>query len=82
MKDVFFITFPKPKRKLEKCRRWVRACGRKDFDISTVTKNTYICSRHFVGGKGPTQDHPDPIPALAVPEQVTSKVNDILKDKK
>ncbi|XP_076349849.1 uncharacterized protein LOC143246664 [Tachypleus tridentatus] len=63
MRGVVFIPFPKPRRSREKCERWVRACLRKDFSIQNVTKNTYICSKHFVDGTGPTQDHPDPVPA-------------------
>ncbi|KAI0221352.1 hypothetical protein LSAT2_027291 [Lamellibrachia satsuma] len=31
---------------------------------------TFICSKHFVGGKGPTSDHPDPIPDTACPQEV------------
>ena len=30
--------------------------------VQNVTKDTYICSVHFVGGNGPTDDYPDPIP--------------------
>ncbi|XP_053402864.1 uncharacterized protein LOC128558078 [Mercenaria mercenaria] len=65
MKDVFFIRFPKPGKDFEKCVRWVKACSRKGFDETWVKKDTYICSIHFVGGKGPTDLHPDPIPANA-----------------
>ena len=50
MKDVFWIPFPKPKRKLEMCQRWVRACGREHFTVEKITRWTYICSKHFVGG--------------------------------
>ena len=28
MKGFFRIPFPKPKRNLEKCQRWIRSCGR------------------------------------------------------
>ena len=35
-----------------------------------MKKWTYICSKHFVGGNGPTPDHPDPIPAEYTPSQV------------
>ena len=64
-KDIFFIGFgngfPKPHVDREKCLRWVQRCGRKHFTINNVNKDTYICSLHFVGGKGPTAEHPDPI---------------------
>ena len=63
--NIYFIGFgngfPKPKVDLEKCKRWVQNCGRKYFTIDNVTKDTYICSLHFVGGNGPTDEHPDPI---------------------
>ena len=47
----------------EKAKEWVHACGRKDFTIDKITKDTYICSLHFVGGNGPTEEDPDPINA-------------------
>ena len=40
------------------------------FNIASVKKDTYICSLPFVGGKSPTADHPDPIPATASQLQV------------
>jgi len=67
MKDVHFIAFPKEKSKLE---RWVRAYSREGFTADHVTKHTFICSCHFVGGKGPTTDHPDPIPGNFCDAQV------------
>ena len=72
MKNVFFISFPKPSRDLQKCRRWIQSCRRDNFGIENVTKDTYICSLHFVGGNGPTDDNPDPIPATVTPEQVSA----------
>ena len=71
MKGVFFIPFVKPRKQREKCERWVMACYRGDFSIDNVNKDTYICSSHFVGGNGPTEDHPDPIPAGYRHEQVS-----------
>ncbi|XP_070533446.1 uncharacterized protein [Ptychodera flava] len=70
MKDVFFIRFPKAHRNLEKCQRWIYACGRKGFCIESIKKDTYICSLHFVGKNGPTDKYPDPIPATYTGEQV------------
>jgi hypothetical protein len=66
MKDVYFIPFPKPITQREKCERWIKACGRptEDFNVQKIKRCTYICSKHFHGGKGPTELHPDPIPAL------------------
>lgn len=54
-----------------KCRKWVKACGRGEtFTTDHVTNHTYICTKHFVGGHGPTEEHPDPIPAVFSPVQV------------
>ena len=66
MKGVFFIPFPKPFSRLEICKRWIKACGRPsvDLNIKTINRSTYVCSKHFVGGKGPTPENPDPLPAL------------------
>ena len=66
MKDVFFIPFPKPITQKEKCERWIKACGRhsEDFNLTKIKRSTYICSKHFIGEKGPTPEHPDPVPAL------------------
>ena len=29
-------------------------CGRKNFGIENVTRNSFLCSKHFVGGNWPT----------------------------
>ena len=77
-KGTFFIPFPKvPKIKegmtkleikacnerIEKAKRWVHLCYRKNFTIKNINKNTYICSLHFIGSNGPTPENPDPIKA-------------------
>ncbi|KAL3891603.1 hypothetical protein ACJMK2_003858 [Sinanodonta woodiana] len=69
MTRVFWIKFPKPIQNLDKSQRWVRACGRENFTTDKITRWTYICSKHFVGGNGPTTDYPDPIPATLTPNQ-------------
>ena len=77
--EIFFMPFWKPGNikesmteeqknienlQTEKCKRWVNACSRNDwFSIEKVNRNTHICSLHFVGGKGPTPEHPDPVKA-------------------
>ena len=73
MEGVFFINFPKPKTQLDKCMRWIKCCGRphSQFNINRIKKMTFICSKHFVGGKGPTELHPDPIPATATMAEVS-----------
>ena len=62
MKGVSWHTFPKPHRDLEKCQRWLKACGRPEFIEKCVNSWTYICSKHFYGNYGHTEAHPDPIP--------------------
>lgn len=59
------------RQKNEKCKRWIHACGRPTsgpnaFTIQNINKDTYICSRHFIGNNGPTDEHPDPIIATKV----------------
>ncbi|XP_037548956.1 zinc finger and SCAN domain-containing protein 5A [Nematolebias whitei] len=63
MEGVFFLSFPEPRTRPEKCDLWIRALGRTEFNRENVKRRTYICSKHFIGGKGPTKGHPDPIPA-------------------
>ncbi|XP_044741264.1 uncharacterized protein LOC123302404 [Chrysoperla carnea] len=50
--------------KCKKCDLWVKKCGRNDRrfrSIDNVTKDTYICSLHFYGESGPTEEYPDPL---------------------
>ena len=76
MQGVYFIPFPKPPKEtikkknpkmaktlLDKCKRWIHACGRpkEDFNVKKINRSTYICSKHFVDQGGPTDEHPDPI---------------------
>ncbi|XP_077865468.1 uncharacterized protein LOC144352035, partial [Saccoglossus kowalevskii] len=70
MKNVIFLRFPKPHRNLDKCKTWVHACGRQDFSVESIKKDTYICSKHFVSENGPSDEHPDPIPATYNGEQI------------
>ncbi|KAK0154105.1 hypothetical protein N1851_003822 [Merluccius polli] len=62
---VEFLPFPKPKTKLDKCREWIKQCGRphSQLNVSKITKNT--CSKHFVNGR-PTSEFPNPIAAHPV----------------
>ncbi|XP_072016272.1 uncharacterized protein [Amphiura filiformis] len=62
MQGVAFISFPKPKNNMDKCARWILACGREDITLDRVKSNTYVCSKHFVGRNGPTDIFPDPLP--------------------
>lgn len=61
MQGVFFLPFPKAKSNFEKCEKWINWLGREDYPIERVNRNTYLCSKHFVGGNGPTNHFPDPI---------------------
>jgi hypothetical protein len=65
-----FIPFPKPSQGIEKCKRWVTACSRENFDISNITKHTYICALHWPGEKGPTPDNQDPLKANLTPREI------------
>ncbi|NP_001268902.1 uncharacterized protein LOC556846 [Danio rerio] len=62
--EVKFFPFPKPKTQGEKCRAWIRQCGRphSQLNVDRINKNTYICSKHFVNGR-PTPEYPNPIAA-------------------
>ena len=60
-----FFPFPKPK-----CQRWVTACSRENFDVSKISRNTYICALHWPGEKGPTADHPDPLKVNFTPKEI------------
>ena len=55
----------------EKCKRWVHACGRPNFSIWNITRNTYICSLHFIE----TTAHPDPVKATHSIEEVEIRRN-------
>ena len=39
------------------------ACSREFFTEENVNKNRYICALHWPGGKGPTNEFPDPLKA-------------------
>lgn len=60
---IFFVPFPKPNKESEKCKKWILACKRDNFNESNVNKYTYMCSLHFVGQNGPTAINPNPISA-------------------
>lgn len=43
----YFLPFPKPKTQLEKCLRWIRACGRphNQLNVELINKHRFVCSR-------------------------------------
>ena len=59
--------------KSEKAKRCVYLCGRTGFKIYDIKAHTYICSLHFIGGNGPTAEHPNPINAQVKPLLLTRK---------
>ncbi|XP_067655189.1 uncharacterized protein [Haliotis asinina] len=60
--NVTFISFPRDTGKNhEKCLRWIKLSGRVDLTPERVNRYTFVCSKHFVGGNGPTDEHPDPV---------------------
>ena len=79
MEGVGFVYFPQSKKDPDKCSRWVKLCGRpsegyRSFAaVTSVTKDTYICTKHFVGGQGPTFECPDPIPASEVENKLSER---------
>ena len=54
--------FPGAVSQNERRQKWIKACHRADPFV--CTKDSYICSLHFVGGNGPTEEDPDPISLL------------------
>ena len=64
------------KLKTEKAPRGQYLCGRKNFqNLKQITKDTYICSSHFVGGKGPEGEDAEPILATLTPEESEKQQN-------
>lgn len=50
--DISFVPFPKPKTNLEKCKRWIRLCGRPHHQLNlsilfqhSKAKHRYVCSK-------------------------------------
>ncbi len=62
------------KLKTEKAKRWQYLCGRKDFNnLKQISKDTYMCSLHFVDNKGPTDENPEPILATLTENEIKSR---------
>jgi len=60
LSQVVMVSHPKPLKDPMKCMRWLKNMEREDMDASCIKKNTYICGLHWVGGKGPSVEFPDP----------------------
>lgn len=81
--EIFFVPFPQPFRDVAKCRRWLRICRSHNFGMAQITRFTYVCSLHFVGGRGPTEIYPDPIsvkPAFIQKRQISNNKRKISTD--
>ncbi|KAJ8387991.1 hypothetical protein AAFF_G00147820 [Aldrovandia affinis] len=65
--DIRFFPFIKPKSNPEKCRLWIKLCGRPHTQLNTskINRHSFVCSKHFVNGK-PSPEYPNP--ASAVPD--------------
>ncbi|KAK1903560.1 52 kDa repressor of the inhibitor of the protein kinase [Dissostichus eleginoides] len=65
---VIFYPFPKPKTREERCRQWIKKCGRPhaQLNMANINKHKYVCSKHFVNGK-PTADFPNPAAQVGTP---------------
>uniref|UniRef100_A0AAV2J7E1 DDE Tnp4 domain-containing protein n=1 Tax=Knipowitschia caucasica TaxID=637954 RepID=A0AAV2J7E1_KNICA len=86
---TFFIPFPKPGKvrdtmtvlerelaelRTHKAKRWQLLCGRSRFQsLDQITRSTYICSLHFVGGKGPRSDNDEPVLATLTESELIRK---------
>ena len=63
---IQFFHFPGAVGQNERRQMWIKAYHRGDSFV--CTKDSYICSLHFLGGNGPT--NPDLISAVASKERV------------
>ena len=73
---VNFISFANAKMHKERRKAWIRTCCCGDNFV--CTKDSYICSLHFIGKFGPTEENPDPITTSTSAEKV-SLFGDLLK---
>ena len=67
-RTVKFHSFPAVKKYRERRKAWIRACSRGDGFV--CTKDSYICSLHFIGELGPTEEHSIPISATFSDQKV------------
>jgi hypothetical protein len=70
--NIVFYHFPGPERQKDRRERWINACDRED--IFVCTKDSYICSLHFIGENGQTKENPDPISVITSKEKVSKIV--------
>ena len=55
LKNVFFLSIPKPVKAKVKCLQWIKSCNRlyEQLNVQNINHQHYICSKHFTGGFGP-----------------------------
>ena len=46
-KSIIFAKFVSPFDDLERAKKWAELVGRKDFGVGKITRNVFICERHF-----------------------------------
>ena len=57
--------------KMERAKRWLHACGRKDcHSLAQITKDAYICLLHFVE---PIEENSDPMLATSLTERTVKR---------
>ena len=60
----------------------MHACGRESFSIKNIKKDTFICSNHFIGGCGPTEEDPDLLLATLTDKELKKKATRKRKSRK
>ena len=62
---IKFVHFPGKVRSAAKAQRWIHACRRPTSQLSLkkLSYHQYVCSLHFIGENGPSDESPDPLPA-------------------
>lgn len=52
MQDVNFVKFSSKCIDIDCSKKRIKACGRVNFTLNKLTRDTYICTQHFYSGKG------------------------------
>ena len=62
---IKFVHFPGKVRSAAKAQRWIHACRRPSSQLSLqkLSYHHYVCSLHFIGENGPSDESTDPLPA-------------------
>ena len=66
---TFIVSLHRKEHKKTTSIQWITSCHRGDRFV--CTKDSYICSLHFVGQNGPTVENPDAISAIASKQKVS-----------